>query len=314
MFKPKDFLKAELPEHLGKIHVKAAWEEDYLGGDVGVAIVDSGIDIREGYARGHLNRLKDETTNTYYDQRVYLGGDFTSSHEYRPYVDEFGHGTKMAAIIGARPGYDGVVGIVPEVRLFNYKVANADGNIKIADLQNAVEKLLRQREEERIRVALFALDEEVWRKDPEAVQEMMKALDASGILSVVAASDSRKDLDASSTHPAGMKLPLVIVVAAHNREDSLTPDSSWGKETVHLAAPGRGVASASPMAPVPAYGTSAAAAIVAGVAALLFAKHPQRTAAWVHDHLRSLVRAVPNLQGKTVTGGALDLAKIAQIT
>ncbi len=340
-----------LPHHLCEIGALHAWKVGYRGdrGDggpwVAVGVFDSGIDSRDLYARRHLNRLLrtedyafirawDGNIDAYEPKRVTVGRSFVETTSHRGYVDELGHGTKMACIIGARPGFDGVAGLVPRVRLHNYRIVNRDGWMPPASLRRAVDAVLRLPAQRRPRVVLFALDQHVWarRKVRKILRKVLSDLDEGNVLTVVAASDTPTggenlevgppsstvtgggdDDEDCLTHPAviGRDLGGLVVVAAHNRgevgQEDLTRTSNWGPETVHLAAPGRGIPSASPMAPVPVYGTSAAAALVAGAAALIAGKEGE-SAKTVRERLLNLCRSVDKLSGRVIGGRVLDLS------
>lgn len=311
-----------LPSHLQSINVMKAWQADARGSEAGIAIIDSGIDMRESYARKHLNDLKSDQEGGP-DKRVYKGGVFLSPGASQNLFDEYGHGTKIASIVGARPGfvakygYSGVVGIVPEtVRMFNYKVVDQSGHTSPDSVKRAVKAIVNKRGGKVIRIALFALDAKVWEDDIQIAKEVFKMLHEKNILSIVAASDTApegRDLAEVDEHPANFGFSSVLVVAAHDREggvDKLTPDTNYGANHVHLVAPGRHVACAAPLAPSISHGTSAAAAIVAGAAALLLSKNLNKEAAWVHDKLCQLTRNIKPENGRAVMTGALDLTNI----
>jgi subtilisin family serine protease len=316
-----------LPRHLHDIKALAAWEAGYRGHDVGIAIVDSGIDMLEGNARRHLNDYPaDEPLAVnqtwagskpydYTRERVFLGGTFTHSTDRREFIDEFGHGTKMATIVGARPGFDGVAGLVPQVRLYNYRVANRDGVVTEGALRAVVEAIHDHARSLGIRVALFALDANVWRTESETT-DLLRLLDEADLVTVVAASDTYPDgidIDNLKSHPSwcARNLKTVLIVAGYGgKEGDLSPSSNFGKERVHLAAPARGVTAASPLAPMPVYGTSAAAALVAGAAALVAGADPAASAAETCKRVCALTRPA-GLKGTKLVYGVLDLSGLA---
>ena len=197
------------------------------------------------------------------------------------------------------------------------------GRVAEGALLRAGARIVKNREKHSLRVALFALDEQVWEREGcAAVKQLLRDLDGADVVTVVAASDSRpsgRDIDRSGSHPGRLARDLglrsVLVVAAHDGatpgRECLTTWSNFGRETVDLAAPGRDVAAASPMGPIPAFGTSAAAALVAGAAALV-AGDGRPSAAEASQWIREHVRKAPSLEGKTITGGVLDLAGLVK--
>lgn len=351
-------LDARIPKHLKRIHAPQAWARDYRGEGVGLAIVDSGIDNREGAARRRLNappsnepliynRTWEPNLDLYRGTRVKYGGVFTRESEGMPdkrkkkysFFDEYGHGTKMAGIIAARPGFDGVMGIAPRARVYNYKITDDDGLIAPGSLTDAAHAILESRKRPGVRLVLFALDMRVYGSDHESadpkvrpsaaivrrlrgsydytadLKASLNCLSKAGIVVVIAASDDPRGgrcLDGLTSFPGSYGLNNLLVVAAHDGaevgSEKLIPYSNWGEDTVHLAACGRLVPSVAPTAPVTVFGTSVAAAIVAGAGALVAGANPDLSAAELREAILELSRPVPELAGKTITGGVLDLS------
>jgi len=82
-----------------------------------VAIMDSGID------------------RTHPDLNVTFHKAFGAFND----LDVIGHGTHVAGIVGARNNDIGVVGVCPGCQLWNLKVADASGNIALADSLSALD-------------------------------------------------------------------------------------------------------------------------------------------------------------------------------
>jgi thermitase len=101
---------------------------------------------------------------------------------------------------------------------------------------------------------------------------------AANALVVVSAGNSGRDIDSQPSYPAAIPAPNVIGVAATSPEDgrSIDPQSNFGRLTVQLAAPGDQILStANDGGYVYKSGTSMAAPIVSGVAALMAAANPR---------------------------------------
>jgi subtilisin family serine protease len=105
----------------------------------------------------------------------------------------------------------------------------------------------------------------------------------------------------------------VITVMATDWYDGKPTFSNFGRYSVDLAAPGVGIVStqAAPFREYRAFGgytgSSAAAAIVSGAAALLKAQHPDRTARDIKACLMGTAERIPGL--KCVAEGRLDLGE-----
>jgi hypothetical protein len=97
-------------------------------------------------------------------------------------------------------------------------------------------------------------------------------------------------------------------VGGSNSIDELAPWSNYGTNCVELVAPGVSIWSDDGAGVLVSrmYGTSMAAPHVAGVAALLKAQEPNRTAAEIRSAILSGVDARPDLAGRVATGGRLN--------
>ncbi len=311
----------EVPGHLLAIGVPQMWEQT-RGGGVGIALFDSGVDTREGPAQRQLGGAKRNQGNKL---GVVDGRDYTHSRHHLAIVDEYGHGTKMAAILCARSVEDrlawaGCCGVAPGSAVLNLKIGFSDGSISPTAVLEAAAWISKRRQP-RIRVALLAFDWETWKTSREEHQDALKeALDQlikKDVLPVVAAGDSAVgvDLDQEKLVWSDFSDRIVVVGAsrldeyrspeegearleesadpchaAHDAETEnkggtnkkkqvrkrkaryLTETSNYGPGTVHIAAPGEWIPTLTPMGVGMAFGTSAAAALVAGSAALLAAK------------------------------------------
>ena len=124
-------------------------------------------------------------------------------------------------------------------------------------------------------------------------------------------------------YPATYNYDNIISVAAIDSQGHLAAFSNWGKNTVHIAAPG--VAIFSTMVgnhygsqiytrhngTSPSWnGTSMAAPFVSGAAALYWSKYPSSTYADVKRAIISSARILPALQNKLASGGELDIAQL----
>jgi subtilisin family serine protease len=133
---------------------------------------------------------------------------------------------------------------------------------------------------------------------------------AKGVLIVVAAGNDGADLADSPSYPASYTDTNIISVAATTADDTLADFSNYDAEGVDLAAPGDSIFSTYPTSRYKALsGTSMAAPFVSAAAAMLRAKDPNMSVTQIRQRLLSSVDPLPALQGRTATGGRLDLRR-----
>ena len=134
-----------------------------------------------------------------------------------------------------------------------------------------------------------------------------------GILFVAAAGNGALNTDIDPRYPSSFRMGNIISVAATDSTDQLAYFSNYGPNSVDLGAPGLYIYSTLPnnrygfMS-----GTSMAAPHVTGAVALVKAACPHLTHLQLKDAILRNVDAVSALNGKTVTGGRLNVAKAIQ--
>lgn len=147
-----------------------------------------------------------------------------------------------------------------------------------------------------------------------------------GILIFIAAGNDGVNQDEveDPSYPAAFELDNIVTVAATDQNDALADFSNYGLKSVHIGAPGvkifstivgsryadviaRFKTSSGKDAQVDWNGTSMAAPIVAGAAALIWAKHPHENYHQIRDRILRNARPVTSLSGKIATGGVLDV-------
>ena len=131
------------------------------------------------------------------------------------------------------------------------------------------------------------------------------------MLFVAAAGNDGKDNDAVPSYPASYTAPNIVAVAATDSNDILASWSNWGKTSVDLAAPGVSILSTVRGGYASYSGTSMATPHVSG-AALLILSECNLDTAQLKTNILSNVDSVASLDGKTVTGGRLNVNKAYQ--
>ena len=279
-----------------------------LGTRTIVAIVDSGLLLLDG-------------VNVHADLgRVEAGGG----------IDMDGHGTFLAGTIAARPdNATGVASAVPyswNISLLSLQFFSPGTPPNAADAAVAITSAADYRLDPLNQVDAMVINAS-WHVAPgdpglAALRHAIAyAVDPSiGCLVVFAAGNDGTDNEVYPLYPANFVgdaafAGSVLTVLASDRYDAKTFFSNYGKNTVHIAAPGmRILTTARYLIDPPRYaeysGTSAAAAYVSAGAALVFAlNRPNWTAQDVSQHLTASADTIDILKLACIGGKRLSLCR-----
>jgi len=283
------------------------------GGRTGIliGIVDSGADGNHPDLRDNLfvnpgeipDNGIDDDGNGFIDD--VSGWDF-ANNDNDPFDDStVGHGTHVSGIAAAAGDNGrGIAGVAWRARFLPAKFINAEGNGFSADAIRAMDYAAMMG----ARVLNNSYGGGAFSN---AMFDTIAAIGTDGVVFVVAAGNDSENIDLKPHYPASYDLPNVIAVAATDDEDNLATFSSYGAREVHLAAPGVTLLSTLPGGQYGLLsGTSMAAPMVTGAAALLLAAEPGLTPLEVRTRLLASSRALPSLQGKVQSGGRLDLFRL----
>ena len=193
------------------------------------------------------------------------------------------HGSHVAGIIGAvRANAVGIDGIAPAVQLMTIR-AVPDGDERDKDIANAI----RYAADNGAHIINMSFGK-AYSPQKSLVDDAVKYADAKGVLIVHAAGNEGEDVEDKPSYPTpyylgGGRAANWIEVGASSWKgaDSLAASfSNYGKEQVDVFAPGVDVLSTVPNGTYERLsGTSMAAPVVTGLAAMLMAYHPELRAA-----------------------------------
>ena len=299
------------------------WQAGFTGRGVDVAIVDSGVSPVDG-----LNG----------DGKVVRGPDlsFESQAPNLRYLDTFGHGTFMAGLIaaddpGTRKGnYEGVA---PGARVVSIKVADSHGATDVSQVIAAIDWVVQYRHSNGLNIRVLNLSFGTYSAQSYVLDPLAFAAEVAwraGIFVVVSAGN---DSGASGRLMDPAMDPFVMAVGAEDpngtvsvRDDTLLAFSARGDGTRNpdLAAPGKSLQGLR----VPGSyidqtyptgrindryfrgsGTSQAAALVSGAAALVIQQRPRITPDELKALLTSTAEELPAADARGQGAGLISLRK-----
>ena len=296
-----------------------------------VAVIDSGIEYTHPDLSGNMwtnpgeiagNGLDDDG-NGYIDD--VHGYDFSDSDadiidNDKPYNGPpggngaGGHGSHVAGTVGATGDNNvGVAGVNWDVSLLGAKIFP---NATIAVGNAAVDYVTTMKSTHGINIT--AINASYGHTGfVQSEKDAIEAANNAGIVFVAAAGNGGADNigddnDSFPYYPASYDLAGLISVAATDDDDDRAGFSNFGQTSVDLGAPGVAILSTVPSSvdsslydSIP--GTSMASPHVAGAVGLLRGVVPTLTVAETKAAILDTVDPVSSLDGKTVTGGRLNL-------
>lgn len=215
------------------------------------------------------------------------------------------HGTEVASLIAARSGdpIPAVQGAAPQADIVSAQVVQSD----MATSTRALVAAIRLMRGSGVRVVNLSIA--LFRPAPR-VERAIRA-DPQMLFIVVAGNQGQKVRKTSPVYPCMTEAANVVCVGASDRDGRIAGFSNRSSRHVDLLAPGVGVPAIGPRGQSVVSGTSYAAPLIAGVAALVMQRHPSLSAAEVADVLCRSAR--PTATGGTRCGGVLNAGKAAAL-
>lgn len=249
----------------GVTNARVLWQRAIDASNVTVAVIDTGVDYTHPELKG----------------RVLAGYNFMDGNT--DVMDLDGHGTHVAGLVGATGNNgQGIAGVSWSVKILAVKVMDSAGGSDFgasAGIQYAVDA--------GAKVLNLSFSSDNSQRNPTFDLAVQYALDH-GALVVAAAGNNHGAVSTPGNCPGA----LTVSATANRGIETLASFSNFGPE-VFMAAPGDSILSTAPGGGYKTMsGTSMAAPIVAGAAAVLFAEHPDWNVDQVKDALSKSVDSI----------------------
>lgn len=287
------------------INALKAWDITKGSRAIKIAVIDTGVDYNHPDLKGNMwvntkeipgNGIDDDG-NGFVDD-VY-GYDF-ANNDADP-MDGNGHGSHCSGTIGATHNNKlGVSGVMADVSIMGVKFLDDSGS---GTLESAVKAI------DYATMMNVDLMSNSWGGGgrSEALLEAIQRASNKGIIFTAAAGNSSSNNDTNPSYPASYNTPNMVSVAALTAQNGLASFSSYGRNSVHIAAPGHNILSTVNGGKYDVYsGTSMATPHVSGVLGLLLAKEGRMPHEVMRERLTMTGVPVAGLRGKTQTASRID--------
>ena len=296
------------------MNIVPAWKKyDAKSGkrQVIVALIDTGVDITHPELSGSIwtNTGEipgdgiDNDGNGYIDD-VYGWNFYDNNAQVFTGTDD-NHGTHSAGTIAAARNGVGTVGICDPAYVKIMVIKTLGTSSGVGTVSNVV-KAIRYAQANGASICNLSFGTMKYS------EELYQAIKDSGMLFIVAAgngdaSGNGYSIDEQPMYPASFELDNIISVANLRFDGQLDRASNYGVRSVDLAAPGNYILSTITGNDY-AYmsGTSMAAPMVTGTAAMLYSCDASLSLMDVRNRILQSARPLESLSGKVVTGGMLD--------
>lgn len=282
------------------VDVKSAWQYTKGKKSIIVAVVDSGIDHTHEDLKDQIwintkeipdNQIDDDNNGYVDDVRGY---NFVGNNNKT--MDTEGHGTHVAGIIGASHNSIGIMGIMKDVRIMTVRVLDGWGGEQ-AKIAKGIDYAI-DNGADVINLSLTGS-----REMPIVYESLLRA-QKKNIIVVAAAGNFNTS---TPYYPAAYNLPNIISVASVDLNNIKSTFSNYGKDHVHVFAPGSDIYSLKPGNNyVLNSGTSMAAPVVSGIVGLILSVHGKASAKNMRERLMYTSSKLKRLDGMVSSRGVIN--------
>lgn len=225
------------------------------------------------------------------------------------------HGTHVAGTIAAdRKNEIGIKGIADNVRIMPVRVV-PNGDERDKDVANGI----RYAADNGARIINMSFGKS-YSPQKKVVDDAVKYAIGKGVLLIHASGNDNQDIEKNPDYPNRYFLDgtqakgwLEVGASTWNADENFVADfSNYGKKTVDLFSPGKEIYATIPDNEYKNLnGTSMAAPIVSGVAAMLMSYFPDLTAVQVADIIKKSTRKFDGLKVKRPGGGKVNFSELS---
>lgn len=296
-----------------------------------IAVVDSGVYYNHEHLIENL-RVKnseqnqngsDSDANGYVDD--FRGWDFYNNDNDPE--DDNGHGTHVAGLAAGR-----LSGVAPHAKILPVKVLNSNGSGDIGTVAQGILYAI-QNGADVVNLSLGGPAGSELTAELKALLAGVQLAQDRGVMIIAAAGNGGfdsygDDNDQGCIYPANIQSEAMISVAAVDAVNDLTTYSNYGKNTVHIAAPGGSSwyggllstkipnCSSSWCNELSNYvrmaGTSMSTPLVAGLVAIIKGRSPNLSIAQIRAKIFNNGDNYNNLGSRTITGKVINVQKTIQ--
>lgn len=294
-----------------QIKAQQLWSLGIDGHGVVIGVVDGMVDTSHSQLSENIAVNQDEIPNNGIDD------------DHNGFIDDYKgvqvntgknnpiqnrHGTHVTGIMVADQALGPVAGVAPRAKVLPAQFIGNDGGGSIGDAIIALNYVAGRG----VKIINMSWGLDACISMPN-LQSTLQQLSNRGILLVTASGngDSRGvgiNMDITPSYPSAYNFLNQINVAASTSSNFLIGFSNYGRRSVHVAAPGVGIYSTVPDNQVETMsGTSMAAPMVSGAAALLWSAVPSATAAQIKKALIQSVDRNPSAVLEVSSGGVINV-------